>query len=246
MGKRMTGTVRSVARLADGVYDLRVEAGLTNPAPGRFVHLAVPGFPLRRPISLCGCENGVARLVFAVKGGGTAAMAAWRPGDTVDLLGALGNGFPEPDGGAGKTVLVGGGIGLPPLLYYAKTHPDTHCIAGFRSAGHVILAGEFPSLELCTDDGSAGFSSYPHQRLEELLKNREPVARVLACGPEPLLKATAKVCREFGTPCFVSAEERMGCGVGACLVCVCAAGGTYKRVCKDGPVFDAAEWGETV
>ncbi len=238
----MNGKILSNTPLAEGVMDMRVEAALDNPAPGRFVHIAVPGFPLRRPISLCGFENGAARLVFAVKGRGTAALAALRTGDSIDLMGALGNGFAFP----GKTILVGGGIGLPPLLYYAKTHPGTHAIAGCRTNGQKVLVDEFPSVDFCTDDGSAGFHGVPHQRLELLLKNKELPDSVLACGPLPLLRAVAEVCKRYNIPCFVSMEERMGCGIGACLVCACAAGGHYRRVCKDGPVFDAAEidWGE--
>ena len=212
--------------------DLRVGIALANPAPGRFVQLAAPGFFLRRPISLCGAGNGMARLVFAVKGRGTAALAALRPGDSVDLLGPLGNGFPA---GAGRSLLVGGGIGLPPLLYYAQTFEDTHAIAGFRSPETAVLADEFPSAELCFGE------DYPHTRLEKRLAAGERAARVLACGPVPLLKAAAAVCKRYGVPCYVSMEERMACGVGACLVCACAVGGSYLRCCKDGPVFDASE-----
>ena len=235
---------------------------MREPAPGRFVHIAVPGFSLRRPISLCGYEDGTARLVLAVKGQGTAALANLKPGNRIDLMGALGNGF--PGGGAplrmsgsngselempspltGKTILVGGGVGLPPLLYYARTHENTHAIAGCRTNGQVILIDEFPSADLCTDDGSAGLKCYPHQRLDELLLQGENAGQVLACGPLPLLKAVAGVCKKYGVPCFVSMEERMACGIGACLVCACAVGGRYLRCCKDGPVFNAADvdWG---
>ncbi|MDR1669083.1 MAG: dihydroorotate dehydrogenase electron transfer subunit [Oscillospiraceae bacterium] len=235
----MTGVLLSTALLAEGVVDWRVQAALDKPAPGRFAHLAVPGFSLRRPISLCGYEDGVARLVFAVRGRGTAALADLRPGEEIELLGALGNGYDEAF--SGKTLLVGGGVGLPPLLYYAKRHPETHTIAGCRTSGQVVLVNEFPSADLCTDDGSAGFRGFPHQLLEARLSAGERVDRVLACGPPPLLRAVADVCGRYGIPCFVSMEERMGCGVGACLVCACAAGGRYRRVCKDGPVFDAAE-----
>jgi dihydroorotate dehydrogenase electron transfer subunit len=226
----MTGKVVSSARLTADVVDMRVKINLSNPGPGRFVHIAVPGFSLRRPVSLCGYQDGVARLVFAVKGRGTAALAAFRPGDGIDMLGALGNGFPVPPAagtGTGVT-LVGGGIGLPPLLYYAQTFPNTHTFAGFRSPEHAILAGEFPSVELCFGE------DYPHERIGE-------TGMVLACGPLPLLKAVAGVCERRSVPCYVSMEERMACGVGACLVCACPFGGSYVRCCKDGPVFNASE-----
>ena len=225
----MKGKVVGTARIGSGVVDMRVEIDLHNPKPGKFVHISAPGVFLRRPISLCGYENGTARLVFAVKGRGTAALAELQTGDEVDMLGALGNGFSER-----ATILVGGGIGLPPLLYYAKTHENTHAIAGFRNKEQVILSDEFPSAEVCLGD------DYPHVRLEKRLAAGER-ATVLACGPHPLLKAVAGVCARYNTPCFVSLEERMACGVGACLVCACAVGGHYLRCCKDGPVFDASE-----
>ncbi|MDR0294547.1 MAG: dihydroorotate dehydrogenase electron transfer subunit [Oscillospiraceae bacterium] len=227
----MTGEVLSISRLSDGVFDLRVGIALNAPAPGRFVHVAVSGFALRRPVSLCGYKDGIARLVLAVKGRGTAALAEMKPGERIDMLGALGNGFPPP---LGKTLLVGGGIGLPPLLYYAGTYPGAHAIAGFRSPEQAVLAEEFPSVEVCFGD------DYPHKRI------KPGFDRVLACGPRPMLKAVAGVCARLAIPCFVSAEERMACGVGACLVCACAVGGRYRRVCKDGPVFDAldVDWSE--
>jgi dihydroorotate dehydrogenase electron transfer subunit len=214
---------------------MRVEIGLDDPAPGQFVHVAVPGFSLRRPISLCGYDNGVARLVFSVKGRGTAVLAGYKPGDSIDMLGALGRGFPAPvpgaDGSSRGITLIGGGVGLPPLLYYAKTYENTRLIAGFRNKENVILADEFPSAELCFGD------DYPHTKIGE-------TDMVLVCGPYPMLKAAAEVCALKGIPCFVSMEERMACGVGACLVCACAVqGGGYKRVCRDGPVFPAGEVG---
>jgi dihydroorotate dehydrogenase electron transfer subunit len=174
----------------------------------------------------------------SVKGGGTAALAGLRPGDSADLMGPLGNGFPVP---GGKTLLIGGGVGLPPLLYAAKTYENTHTIAGCRTNGQVILADEFPSADLCTDDGSAGFHCYPHERMDKLLSQGERPGVIFSCGPYPLLKAVARVAAKHGVPCFVSMEERMACGVGACLVCACSAGGRYLRCCKDGPVFGAPE-----
>jgi dihydroorotate dehydrogenase electron transfer subunit len=233
----MKGKIVHISRIADGIVDMRAEIALRDPAPGRFVHISAPGVFLRRPISLCGYENGMARLVFAVKGQGTAALAELCKGGGADMLGALGNGLPKPStvNSQLSTVLIGGGIGLPPLLYYAQTYPNTHTIAGFRSKDQVILADEFPSLELCFGE------DYPHVRLEKLLQKGENIGQVLACGPFPLLKAVAGVCARHGTPCSVSMEERMACGVGACLVCACAIGGRYLRCCKDGPVFDASE-----
>jgi len=220
-----------VTRLTADVVDLRVKIPLKDPRPGRFVHVAVPGFSLRRPISLCGYDHGTARLVFAVKGRGTAALAEFQPGDSIDILGALGNGFPVPAADIESNVtLVGGGIGLPPLLYYAKTYPNSHAIAGFRSPEQAVLTDEFPSAEVCFGE------DYPHERIGQ-------ADLVVACGPYPLLKAVADVCKKRSIPCYVSMEERMACGVGACLTCVCPFGGNYVRCCKDGPVFPASEVG---
>jgi dihydroorotate dehydrogenase electron transfer subunit len=235
----MIGIIKNISRLTDSVVDMRVAIDLRDPAPGRFVHLAAPGFTLRRPISLCGYTDGVARLVFAVKGQGTAALAALNPGDTVNMMGPLGKGFPEE---AVHTILVGGGVGLPPLLYYANVHGDrTHAIAGFRSKEQMILTKEFPSIDICTDDGSVGLAYYPYERLETYISLKGKPGQVLACGVYPLLRAVAGVCEKHGVPCYVSMEERMACGVGACLVCACPVGGDYLRCCKDGPVFNAAD-----
>ena len=233
----MTGKVIEINRLVDQIYDMRVAVDLREPAPGRFVHISAPGVFLRRPISLCGYENGEARLVFAVKGQGTKTLANLKKDDEIDILGALGNGFPQLStvNSQPSTVLVGGGVGIPPLLYYAKTYENTHTLAGFRSKEQVMLADEFPSIDLCPGD------DYPHLRLEKLLESGKPIGQVLACGPHPLLKAVSDICARYNTLCYVSMEERMACGVGACLVCACAVGGHYQRCCKDGPVFEATK-----
>ncbi len=236
----MLSTVLSCARIVAHTFDLRISFEGAVARPGQFLHIKCGHSRLlRRPISLCGVEDRVARLVFAVKGDGTRWLAGRKPGDSLDVMGPLGNGF-EPIDDA-PVLLVGGGIGVPPLLFAAKAaKAETHALLGFRSSEHVCLASEFPSMTLFTDDGSAGIHGYPHNELMKLLDSGK-WGSVFACGPHPLLRSAAKICAEAGVACFVSMEERMGCGTGACLVCACAVGGTYRRVCRDGPVFNAAE-----
>lgn len=234
----MLGRVLSVEPLEGGVYEMLFSAGLTNPAPGRFCHIAVPGKSLRRPISLASYRDGVAGILFSIRGEGTEALSRFRAGQHIDVLGALGNGF-EP--GNDRVLLVAGGLGTPPLAYFASEHKGyCRAVAGFRNKELAALVDRLPNAVICTDDGSLGVHGYVHNEAARLLDG-ETFDRVLACGPHMMMKALAGLCRERGVPLFVSMEEKMGCGIGACLVCACAAGGTYKRVCKDGPVFNAAE-----
>ncbi len=218
--------------------------------PGQFLHILPQGNTLRRPISICEIDKqaGTLTIVFEVKGEGTRVIADLCPGNTMDVFGPLGHGFtllPE----AKHVVLVGGGIGNPPMLplaqYYGRR---STVISGFRSASVVTLQQEFRASGaktiLCTDDGTAGRHALVTEPLREILET-DNVDMVYACGPRPMLKFTAATAKEFGVPCEVSMEERMGCGIGACLVCACALEREGKpvmgHVCKDGPVFSAEE-----
>ena len=240
--------------LADGAVSMTLEVGdmvrTSFKNPGQFVHVKCgEGLLLRRPISVCTCGEGdpsdLVRIVFEARGEGTAWLAARPAGHPVDVLGLLGNGFPMKKDG--RYLLVGGGIGVPPMLgcaQFAGVKPTA--ILGFRSKEKVMLLDEF--ADVCekvlpaTDDGSFGYHGFVDALVrQELAENKEYDA-VLACGPKPMLRNVAKVAEEFGVPCLVSMEERMGCGVGACLVCACdMADGSRKHVCKDGPVFDSKE-----
>lgn len=236
--------------LADGLFSLVLDvpeiAGVAK--AGQFVHIACgEGNLLRRPISICEAAEGRLRVVFQVKGEGTKWLSERRVGDTVDVLGPLGHGYDLPRLGAAP-ILIGGGIGVPPMLYTAqcvqKNGAQPSAILGFRSKGAVILESEFHCpTAVCTDDGTYGVHGFVTYVLKEQLAGATGVA---ACGPKPMLKAIAAIAKEAGLPCQVSMEERMGCGIGACLVCACALkaenGETrYGHVCKDGPVFDAEE-----
>ena len=233
-------------KIADGIYDmrLRLDAPDLNVCCGQFAHVYVPGKPLRRPISVCDVSDGVLRLVYQIKGGGTALMAQMQPGQAVDVLLPLGRGFTVEPGK--RYCLIGGGIGVPPMLYTAKQCVDPLVITGFRNESLVILQDDFKAAGaeclLCTDDGSAGQKGF----VTDLLRARiGEVDEVCACGPTPMLKAVAAVCRELKKPCQISLEERMGCGVGACLVCAVKVRKNgeevMQHVCKNGPVFNAEE-----
>lgn len=236
----------SSREIAKGIFDWKVKnAQLAKTArPGQFAHVLVPGKPLRRPISICDVQKDTLRLVFEVKGEGTEIMSAMQTGTYVDILAPLGTGF-QVDKNK-RYCFIGGGIGVPPMLYAAKQSENPMVITGFRNKDMVILQEDFASLGaklfLTTDDGSCG----THGLVTDVLKEKiQEIDEVCACGPWPMLRAIAGICKQEGKPCQVSLEERMGCGVGACLVCACKVrrNGTeeYLHVCKDGPVFLAEE-----
>lgn len=237
--------------LAKGVYSFEIDAPeLADEAQvGQFANVTAPGFTLRRPISICGIdrERGTLRFVFEVRGKGTEEIASLGEGESLDVLAPLGNGFRVPEGK--RIVVVGGGVGVPPLLGVSHVSKELcTAILGFRDYSKIILEDEFrengSETILCTDDGSVGRKGLVTFPLAEILEKGDTAA-VMACGPEPMLKAVAKMCEVYGVPCQVSLEQRMGCGVGACVVCSCMTVRNgkefYSRVCKDGPVFNAEE-----
>ncbi len=218
--------------------------------PGQFVHIKCgEGLLLRRPISVCTCmedqPEDTLSIVFEVRGEGTDWLAKREVGEELDVLGLAGNGFTmKPDG---RYLLVGGGIGIPPMLGCAQyTTGRSTAILGGRSADKIILQDCFADacakVLVATDDGSLGHHGFVDALVRQVLEQDCAYDGVLTCGPKPMLRNVAKVAEEFGVACFVSMEERMGCGVGACLVCACdMADGTRKHACKDGPVFDSKE-----
>ena len=242
----------SNTRLGEGLYQLVLDAPQIAAAAqcGQFVHIACgEGNLLRRPISICEAGEGRLRIVFQVKGSGTEWLADRKEGDTLDVLGPLGHGFDTAALGA-RPVLIGGGIGVPPMLQAAKCAKAAgaapRAVLGFRNRGAVILEEDFRAVcetFVTTDDGSYARHGFVTDVLQELTADATGVA---ACGPKPMLGAIAAIAKQAGLPCQVSMEERMGCGIGACLVCACALkaenGETrYGHVCKDGPVFNAEE-----
>lgn len=231
--------------IADGIFDWIVEnPNLSKLAqPGQFAHVKVPGKTLRRPISICDVTENTLRLVFQVKGEGTEIMSKIKTGEEVEILAPLGNGFKIEKGK--KYCFIGGGIGVPPMLYAAKQAENPLVITGFRDKSLVILQEDFKKngaeVVLTTDDGSAGVHGFVTDVLKERLSD---IDEVCACGPIPMLKAISEICKGK-VPCQISLEERMGCGIGACLVCACKTklNGEegYTHVCKNGPVYNAEE-----
>lgn len=257
-------TVAEAVRLNEYAYALTLDVGEEMAAQtscGQFVHIKCGEERLlRRPISICSWDKTTLRVVFEVRGEGTEWLSRRKVGDELDVLGPLGHGF---DSSAQKILVVGGGIGVPPMLGVAKAAAaagaEVHAALGFRDQGHRMLTDEFAeccrSMSVISDDGTTGRKGFVTELVEEFLQNTPCVSAdcascsgkpvppvVMACGPKGMLKAVAKACAAHGVECLVSLEERMGCGVGACLVCACdMADGSRKHVCKDGPVFNAKE-----
>ncbi len=208
-------------------------------APGQFVQIRLPGFYLRRPISVCDLQDDRLTIIYKVVGGGTAAMARLQPGQRLDLLTGLGNGYDLA--ACGKTVtVVGGGAGVPPMYYLAKKliemGAEVTAILGFASKTDVFYEEQFRALGaktlVTTVDGSYGVPGFVTDAMDA-------PAYVCACGPEPMLKA---VWDRVQAGQF-SFEERMGCGFGACMGCTCETKYGAKRICKDGPVL---RWEEII
>ena len=240
-------TVVEAVRLNAFAYSFTLEAeGMTPEGPDQFVHVKCGHSRLlRRPISICDWEENLLRIVFEVRGEGTEWLSRRKAGDRLDVLGPLGRGFRMDR--EGRYLLVGGGIGTPPLLGYAEAfRQNAVAVLGFRSADRAMLSEDFQKsckeIFLCSDDGSIGRHGFVDAQVRDILEKDKSFTAILACGPKPMLKNVAAVAAGFGVPCQVSMEERMACGVGACLGCaIQMADGTMQHVCKDGPVFDAGE-----
>ena len=244
-------TVEGQKKLAEGVYSLLLKTTISAYAvPGQFISIfSNDGSKLLpRPISICEIdkENGTLRVVYRVVGKGTTEFSSLTEGDSVEVMGPLGNGFPLE---SGKAIVVGGGIGVPPMLELTKQlGNDVVAVMGYRN-DDLFLADEFidaaSELIVATDDGSVGV----HGTVVDAMNENDLVADVIyACGPKPMLKGVAEYAAAKNIKCYVSMEERMACGVGACLGCVCESKEkddhshvNNKRVCKDGPVFLSTE-----
>jgi dihydroorotate dehydrogenase electron transfer subunit len=254
MIKKELCRIISQKEIANDIFQLTVEANLVNEikAPGQFVHIRVDkSFDplLRRPISISSVDslNSQFTMIYRKEGKGTTLLAEKGPGILLDILGPLGNGFPVSEVREGETaLLVGGGIGVPPLYelskqLIAKGVKVIH-VLGFQTESAVFYEDEFlenGETYITTVDGSYGSKGF----VTDLIKDLE-FDCLYTCGPTPMLKAIEK---GFGhKKVFLSLEERMGCGVGACFACVCKSNSdindvSYKKVCSDGPVFRAGE-----
>lgn len=242
-------------QIARDIYSMWIRteeiAGLA--VPGQFISMYTEDRSkiLPRPISLCEIdrERKQLRVVFRVtgKGTGTEQLSRLQPGDFVEILGPLGNGFPLEPGIGKKVFLIGGGIGVPPMLELAKQlDAEKQLVMGYRD--EQFLTEEFQkngNLFIATEDGSAGT---PGNVMDAIAANGLDAEVIYACGPAPMLRAVKQYAEENHIVCYVSMEERMACGVGACLACICRTPEIdehsqvhNKRVCKDGPVFLSTE-----
>lgn len=233
-------TVLHNEALTDSVYKMILSgdtSGIT--APGQFVNILLDGHFLRRPISVCDYDDQTLTLIYKVVGKGTAQMRDTAPGTKLDLLTGLGNGYDLSLSGQ-NPVLVGGGVGVPPLYRLAKEllaqGKTVSLVLGFNTASEVFYPEEFQALgcqvTVTTVDGSLGIEGFVTDALPERY------SYFYACGPEPMLKALYRASKTSGQMSF---EERMGCGFGACMGCSCKTLTGYKRICKDGPVLKKEE-----
>lgn len=235
-------------RFSETVYDFTVRCPemAEKVKSGQFLHILCGGDAyLRRPISICDAGEGEIRFIFETRGKGTEALSKHQVGDKLDILGPLGNGFDVHQEDQDTILLMGGGIGIFPLLNLAKQlKGKATVLLGFRNKEAVMMEEEFRQVSkevlIATDDGSYGHHGFVTDMMQEILASGS-VSRVYTCGPTPMMKKIAEMAAEKDVPCQVSLEERMGCGVGACVTCTCKVNGANKRVCKDGPVFDAKE-----
>ncbi len=233
-------TILKNEALTDTVYRivLKGDTGAIT-GPGQFVNIKLDGLYLRRPISVCDCVNGELTLVYKVVGKGTAQMSTMKSGERMDVLTGLGNGYDTASAGD-HALLLGGGVGVPPLYMLAKTliaqGKTVSVVLGFNTASEVFYEQEFAALganvTVTTVDGSYGVKGFVTDALPASYDY------FFTCGPEPMLKAVYKNTATEGQFSF---EERMGCGFGACMGCSCKTVTGYKRICKDGPVLKKEE-----
>ena len=248
-------TVVSQESIGAGIYSMWIQTDriAADAKPGQFVSLYTNDKSkiLPRPISLCEIdkENGRLHLVYRVTGQGTGTdeFSQMKAGDTIPVLGPLGNGFPLDAVKGKKVFLMGGGIGIPPMLETAKQlDAEKIMVLGYRD--ELFLNKEFEAygdVYVATEDGSAGTKGNVMDAIREIDLEADAI---FACGPAPMLRAIKAYALEKGIPCWISMEERMACGVGACHACVCKSKDVdshshvhNKRVCKDGPVFLSTE-----
>ena len=257
MKKKEICTVIRQKEIGDGIFSMWIQTeNIGKEAkPGQFVSLySKDGSKLLpRPISLCEIdrENSRLRLVYRVTGAktGTEEFSRLKAGDTIPVIGPLGNGFPVEKAEGKRAFLMGGGIGVPPILELAKQMQceKKQIVVGYRNA-QKFLKEEFEAageLYISTEDGSVGTKG---NVMDAIREQKLEADIIYACGPTPMLRAIKQYAEENGIECYISLEERMACGIGACLACVCKSkekdahsNVNNKRICKDGPVFLSTE-----
>lgn len=254
--QKENAVVASQEQLADGIYSMWIQTQAADTAkPGQFISMYTTDGSklLPRPISICEIDRtrGMLRVVYRVTGEntGTEQFSKLKSGDTIPVIGPLGNGFPYEKAEGKKVFLMGGGIGVPPILELAKQMKceKKQILAGYRDT-QTFLKEEFEAngeLYISTEDGSVGTKG---NVMDAIRENGLKADMIYACGPTPMLRAIKQYAEEQGIECYISLEERMACGIGACLACVCRSkekdahsNVNNKRICKDGPVFLATE-----
>ena len=251
---KMKSTVIEQKMIADGICSMWLDAKevAVQAKPGQFISVYSndKSRVLPRPISICEIdrEKGTLRIVYRVVGKGTEEFSKAEAGDSFEILGPLGNGFPIEEAKGKKVLMIGGGIGVPPMLQTAKEiEGEAIIVSGYRNQD-LFLKEELESagtLFIATEDGSVGTKG---NVVDAIRENQIEADMMFACGPKPMLRALKNYALEKGIPCWISMEEKMACGVGACLACVCHSKDVdshshvhNKRICKDGPVFLSTE-----
>ena len=229
------------APLTETVYKMKLQGDVSDiTSSGQFVNIKLDGLYLRRPISVCDCEGDVLTLIYKVVGKGTEQMAKMTAGEELNILTGLGNGYDVSLSGD-KPLLLGGGVGVPPLYMLAKKliaeGKKVSVVLGFNTKNEVFCEEAFKALGaevfVTTVDGSYGIKGFVTDAMKDI-----DYSYFYTCGPEPMLQAIFKASATSGQFSF---EERMGCGFGACMGCSCKTVTGYKRICKDGPVLKKEE-----
>lgn len=234
-------TVISNEKIAKNTYKMILSGNTEGGRPGQFVNIKIDGFFLRRPISVCDIEENTLTLIYKTVGAGTDKLSKTEKGEKLDILAFLGNGYDLSKSGEAP-LLIGGGVGVPPLFLLAKKlvkeGKTPTAILGFNSADEIFLKDEFEAIGvktfIATADGSVGTRGF----VTDVMKNIGGCTYFYTCGPEPMLRA---VYGESKTDGEFSFEERMGCGFGACVGCTCKTKYGNKRICRDGPVLSKEE-----
>lgn len=239
MYKQNNYKILSNEKIAKDIYKMILEGDTQYiTAPGQFINIKLDGKFLRRPISVCDCDENTITIIYKVVGSGTEYMAQLESGEVLDVLTGLGNGYDISK--SAKPLLIGGGVGVPPMYMLAKKLIESGqkptVILGFNTKEEIFFEEEFKALgcdvRVTTVDGSHGIKGFVTDAFPE------EYDYFYTCGPMPMFKAIENTAKTSGQYSF---EERMGCGFGACMGCSCKTKYGNKRICKDGPVLEREE-----
>lgn len=256
--KKTMAVITAQTEIAPDIFDMRLQTELAKEVvPGQFVAVYPKNEStlLPRPISICEVDKDKKeiRIVYRIAGKGTKEFSTYKKGDTLAVLGVLGNGFALEEAEGKRVFLMGGGIGIPPMTELAKrlsekkAAKEISIIAGYRDEQLFLKEDleKYGSFFAATEDGSVGTKG---NVMDAILENALEADLIYACGPMPMLRAIKSYAEEKGIKAYISLEERMACGVGACLGCVCKTKEkdhhshvNNARICTDGPVFEAGE-----